>query len=201
MPVRDERGTGGRGLQERVRRDLAELPGLYCHCESLLVRFPPAFEQKVAGRATGSLTLDERVTDARRDIVAVLASWSGLVADERRVARPGRREVAQLSAFLAVHVDWLLAHPAGPCFAEELLAVAAAAREISRSDPARGPELSQCVEEGCDEPMMVIQAAHGTSSSVEVRCAAGHAWQARQWLHLARRLSARQAGDRSGAPA
>ncbi|MBO0806688.1 MAG: hypothetical protein J2P32_00085 [Actinobacteria bacterium] len=151
----------------------------------------------MARRATGGLSVDERVTDARHDIVAVLASWSALVADERRVTRPGRREVTQLSAFLAVHVDWLLAHPAGHSFAEELLAVAAAAREISRSDPARGPELSQCVEEGCDKPMTVIRAA----TSVEVRCAAGHAWQARQWLHLARRLSARQAGGRSGAHA
>jgi hypothetical protein len=170
--------------RERVRRDLAELPELYRHCESLLVRFPPAFTQRVAGSGTTGLVLDERVTEARRGIMAVLASWSGLVADERGVSRP-RRDAAELSAFLAVHLDWLLDHRAGPCFAEELLAAAAAAREVSGSGPRPGIELGRCVEEGCDNIMI---ATRGASSEFEVRCAAGHAWRPCQWLRLARRL-------------
>jgi hypothetical protein len=184
-----------RACYDRVRRDLAELPGLYCHCESLLVRFPPAFAQKVAGGRAAGVYLDERVTDARRDIVTVLASWSGLVSDERGVARPGRRDVADLSAFLVVHLDWLLAHPAGSCFADELVAVAAAARDISRSGPSSAMDLGRCVEEGCDHPMTATRAADG-SSCVEVRCAAGHVWRARQWLQLAHQLRVR-----SGVPA
>ncbi|HEX8007020.1 MAG TPA: hypothetical protein VF482_11395 [Trebonia sp.] len=177
----------GRGLRDRVRRDLAEVPELYQRCESLLVRFPPAFIQRVAGGGTAGLVLDERVTEARGGIVAVLASWSGLVADERGVSRP-RRDAAELSAFLAVHLDWLLDHPAGPCFAEELLAAAAAAREVSDSGPRPGVELGRCVEEGCDHAMI---ATRSPASELEVRCAAGHSWRARQWLRLARQLQVR----------
>jgi len=178
-------------LSDRLRRDLAEVPGLYQRCESLLVRFPPAFTQRVAGGGTTGLVLDERVTEARRDLVAVLASWSGLVADERSVTRP-RRDAAELAAFLAVHLDWLLAHPAGPCFAEELLAAAAAAREVSRSGPGAGIELGRCVEDGCDSTMIATRdTSSGTSSELEVRCAAGHAWRSRQWLRLARQIQVR----------
>ena len=201
MHVRDKRAPSGCGTlrsgpRERALRALAELPELYHDCESLLVRFPPAFAQRVAGGGSAGLFLDERVTDARRDIVALLASWSGLVADERGVTRPGRRDVTELSRFLAVHADWLLAHQVGSCFAEELLAVAASAREVSRSGPSRDIELGRCVERGCDNTMTAIRGADGTSSSVEVRCAAGHVWQACQWLQLARQLR-----GRSGVPA
>jgi hypothetical protein len=194
--VRDKRAPSGRGTlrsgpRERALRALAELPELYHDCESLLVRFPPAFAQRVAGGGSAGLFLDERVTDARRDIVAMLASWSGLVADERGVTRPGRRDVTELSRFLAVHADWLLAHQVGSCFAEELLAVAASAREVSQGVPSRDIELGRCVERGCDNTMTAIRGADGRSSSVEVRCAAGHVWQARQWLQLARQLRGR----------
>jgi hypothetical protein len=179
----------------RVRRDLAEAAELYQRCESLLVRFPPAFTQRVAGGGSTGLVLDEQVTEARRDLVAVLASWSGLVADERGVRRPGR-DAGELAAFLAVHLDWLLDHPAGSCFAAELGAAAAAAREASRSGSGPGIELGPCVAEGCDQ-MMVAASASGPAASasasagLEVRCGAGHAWAPRQWLRLARELEAR----------
>jgi hypothetical protein len=170
----------------RVRRDLAEAAELYQRCESLLVRFPPAFAQRLAGGGRTGLVLDEGVTEARRDLVAVLASWSGLVADERGVRRP-RRDAGELAAFLAVHLDWLLAHPAGSCFAAELRDAAAAAREVSSSSSGAGLELGPCVAEGCEQMMV---AARGLSV-LEVRCGAGHAWAPRQWLRLARSLEAR----------
>jgi hypothetical protein len=176
----------------RVRRDLAEAAELYQRCEALLVRFPPAFAQRVAGGGRTGLVLDEGVTEARRDLVAVLASWSGLVADERRVRRP-RRNAGELAAFLAVHLDWLLAHPAGSCFAAELRDAAAAAREVSSSGSGAGLELGPCVAEGCEQMMV---AARGLSV-LEVRCGAGHAWAPRQWLRLARSLEARSLEARS----
>jgi hypothetical protein len=179
---------------ERVRRDLAEVPELYRRCESLLVRFPPAFAQRVAGGGRTGLVLDEGVTEARRDLVAVLASWAGLVADERGVRRPGR-DAGELAAFLAVHLDWLLAHPAGSCFAAELRDAAAAAREVSRSGPGAGVELGPCVAEGCEHVMVAARVSSSASpsscSGLEVRCAAGHAWAPRQWLRLARELEGR----------
>lgn len=173
---------------DRLRRDLGELPELYQYCESLLVRFPPAFTQKPGDRRAAGLPLCEPVANARRDIVAVLASWSGLVADERGTTRPRRRDVRDLTAFLSGHIDWLLGHPAGLCFAEELVTVAADARRAS-GGPLVDVELGRCVAEGCDLPLTLARAGGGTSSSLEVHCAGGHVWQARQWLQLARQLS------------
>jgi hypothetical protein len=196
---------------ERVRRDLAEAPELYQRCESLLVRFPPAFAQRVAGGGSTGLVLDEGVTEARRDLVAVLACWAGLVADERGVRRPGR-DAGELAAFLAVHLDWLLAHPAGSCFVSELAAAAAAAREVSRNGSGAGVELGPCVAEGCEHVMVAARVSSSpassssssssscsssSSSGLEVRCAAGHAWAPRQWLRLARELEARSPEVRS----
>lgn len=193
--VAEDRLPVCRACRERLRRELTELPELYRTCESLLVRYPRAFAQRLAGSPAAGLSLHEPATNARRDIVAVLASWCALVADERLgVARPGCRDVSVLAAFLTAHVDWLLAHPAGSCFAEELVAVAAAAREVSRTGPAPAlpdVELGQCVEEGCDNNMIAARSADGRSSSVEVRCAAGHVWQAGQWLQLAGQLKGR----------
>jgi hypothetical protein len=51
---------------------------------------------------------------ARTRMLAVLSSWSGLVADERGVPGPGRREVVVLARFLRAHLDWLATHPALP---------------------------------------------------------------------------------------
>lgn len=183
-----------RACHKRVHRELAELPGLYLRCESLLASFPQTFVPKVANGAGGTATglvLDEAVVNARRDIVGLLASWSGLVADERKVGRPRRRDVTELSAFLAIHVDWLLAHQAGISFAQELVTVAATARAASRGGAALEIELGPCVEAGCEHVMIAKRAEGSKSSPVEVSCAAGHVWRTHQWLRLAHQVRAR----------
>jgi hypothetical protein len=180
-----------RACHKRVYRELAELPGLYLRCESLLAHFPQTFVPKVAGGAATGLVLDEAVVNARRDIVGLLASWSGLVADERKVGRPRRRDVTELSAFLAIHVDWLLAHQAGASFAQELVTVAATARAASRGGATLEIELGPCVEAGCEHVMIARRAEGATSSSVDVSCAAGHVWRTHQWLQLAHQVRAR----------
>lgn len=180
-----------------MRRELAELPGLYLRCESMLVRFPPALAQRVAGGGTTGLVLDEGVTSVRSDILCVLASWSGLVADERFVGRPGR-DVGEMAAFLVRHLDWLLAHQAGACFAAELVGVAGFAREVCGSGSGAGRELGRCVEDGCEQVMVAGPGSSGSGSAgsagsagLEVRCGAGHAWGPRQWLRLARQIQDR----------
>jgi hypothetical protein len=97
----------------RVRDDLGELPKLYEEFESSLTRFPFAFEERVSGGEMKGLCLNEASVDARREIISVLATWSGMVAEERRLAASPRRDVPDLAAFLTRHLDWLLAHPAG----------------------------------------------------------------------------------------
>jgi hypothetical protein len=171
-----------------VRSDLVELPTLYAECELALTPFPVAFKQKVRGGETTGLALNEAAADARTNIISRLASWSGMVADERGVARPARRDVPCLAAFLASHLDWLLAHPAGPDFVDEVAAMAATARRAGRPDAVPQLELGRCVEEDCDRPLFATTAAQDTRSSVQVRCESGHVWRSNEWLLLARRF-------------
>jgi hypothetical protein len=135
---------------ERVRDNMIELPKLYEECESDLTRFPFAFEERVSGSEVKGLCLNEASINARLDIISVLATWSAMVAEERGLTKPARRDVPDLAAFLTRHLDWLLAHSAGPYFADEVVAMTATARRASRSGPALRLSLGHCVEEDCD---------------------------------------------------
>ena len=172
----------------RVRDDLGELPKLYEEFESSLTRFPFAFEERVSGGEMKGLCLNEASVDARREIISVLATWSGMVAKERRLAASPRRDVPDLAAFLTRHLDWLLAHPAGPYFGDEVAVMTATARRASRSGAVLRLPLGRCVQKDCDGGLFAARTADAAPSSVEVRCAAGHVWRCHEWLVLARQL-------------
>ena len=131
------------------------------------------------------LCLDEESVDARSNITSVLATWSGMVAEERKITKPGGREVVGLAAFITHHLDWLLAQPTAPYFADEVMTITAAARRVSQPGSARRPPLGFCVEKGCDASLHVAGTATDARSSAQVRCENGHTWQAHEWLVLA----------------
>lgn len=118
--------------------------------------------------------LDEAAANARSDMKAVLASWCGMVADERGVTRLICRDVADLVGFLAIHLEWLFAHSAGPDFGDEIAAVTTAARRVCRRDQVMERALGRCVENDCTG-IIVAAAPEGASrASLEIRCDAGH---------------------------
>src|SRR6266851_359728 len=174
---------------ERVRDNMIELPKLDEEYESDLTRFPFAFEERVSGSEVKGLCLNEPSINARLDIISVLATWSAMVAEERGLTKPARRDVPDLAAFLTRHLDWLLAHSAGPYFADEVVAMAATARRASRSGPALRLSLGHCVEEDCNGALFATRIAEDAPSSVQVRCEAGHVWWSHEWLTLARQVS------------
>jgi hypothetical protein len=173
----------------RVRDDIAELPKLYEEFESSLIRFPYAFEERVSGGEVKGLGLNEASVNARSDIISVLATWAGMVTEERRLTRTIGRDVASLAAFLTRHLDWLLAHPTAPYFADEVATMAATARRASRPRSDLRLPLGYCVEEDCDASLYAAGTAADARSQAQVRCEAGHMWQAHEWLMLASRIS------------
>lgn len=172
----------------RVRDDIAELPQLYRECESALTRFPFAFGLKVRGGERRGLALNEAAVNARLNIESVLTTWSKVVAGERRLTKLARRDVTDLATFLSAHLDWLLAHPVGANFADDIAAVAATARRASRPGAALHLNLGQCVHQDCGGPMFATRSAQDGPSSLQVRCEAGHVWRPDEWLLLARRV-------------
>jgi hypothetical protein len=165
--------------------NIFELPKLYGELDSSLIRFPFALEERVGGGEVKGLCLNEASVNARFDIMSVLATWSGMVAQERRVTRPADRDVTGLAVFLSRHLDWLLAHHAGACFADELAVTTATARQAGRRDSAPHLSLGCCVEDDCGEALYATGIGADARSSAQVRCEAGHVWQPHEWLVLA----------------
>lgn len=177
-----------RGCRAEVATELARLPGLYDDCQQT-----PAYSSRpVAGRTRRrrgvrpGIPLDEAAADARSNIIGVLAAWSALVADERGVIKPTRREAADLARFLIVHMDWLLSHPAAAEFAAEVTTAARAASRAAEVVPERRTRLGGCPEPGCGASVV--------ARAGEVSCEAGHSWLPHQWLILSRQLSSREDG-------
>ncbi|MFJ9840748.1 hypothetical protein ACIRYZ_09810 [Kitasatospora sp. NPDC101155] len=144
---------------------------------------------RVSGsRGSGGLRVDDEVVESRSAILGCLASWTELVTDELGVARPARRQPADLAAFLVDHLDWLVRHSACADFSAEVSAVAARARRSAHVQPALRIDLGRCVHPDCQEDMTTAPAGGAERRGREVRCAAGHVWQAHQWLQLARQI-------------
>ncbi|SFW78349.1 hypothetical protein [Amycolatopsis australiensis] len=178
------------GCRNRIAADLAELPRLYDDCESLLIAAPRALTEKVSGRFVKDAQLNDTAVSVRSDMVAILASWAGLVTAERAVTRPARRDVATLASFVAAHLDWLLAHPAAADFVDEVTTLARAARQAAQPGARIHLELGQCVRPGCESALFATTHGDGgTSLTGHVRCESGHVWKAHQWLPLADRLA------------
>ena len=133
--------------------------------------------------------------------MALLASWAGLVISERRLSAAPRRSVTGLSSFLATHLNWLVAHPAASDFAEEVCGAVRMAHTAAQPAPSLHIELGTCIQPGC-ESALYATGRTGDDRPMhqhQVRCGAGHAWSARDWLLVAHRLeqSGRGAGQRS----
>jgi hypothetical protein len=175
--------------RERTGADLADLPRLYDECESLLIAAPRALAEKVSGRVATDVHLNESAVAVRSDIVAILASWAGLIVAERAVAKPVRRDVAMLAGFVARHLDWLFAHPAAADFADEVTALAKLARRTAQPGAQIHLELGKCVRPGCESTLFATTHGDGgVALTGHVRCDSGHVWEAHQWLPLAHRL-------------
>lgn len=168
-------------MSKTVARDLAALPDLYDACEAVLAGCPRTTDRRVSGGLPRGLNLHEGALRARSRMLAVLASWSGLVACERGVSGPARREVAALSGFLLAHLDWLAAHPAADDFTDEIRGIAAEAREAACRDSVVRRDLGACPRTACGRPVL---ATLGAGGPVNVRCEAGHALPTHQWLLL-----------------
>ncbi|MQA07456.1 MAG: hypothetical protein GEU98_02690 [Pseudonocardiaceae bacterium] len=115
----------------------------------------------------------------------MLASWAALVVDERAVSGPGGRNVGELAAFLATHLDWLGAHPAAQDFADEIAELAHAADNVLHPNPTLHMELGPCAEPGCDQMVSATVRAEDAHLPPQVGCSAGHVCQPHQWLLMA----------------
>lgn len=170
--------------EQGLARDLTRLPGLYDECGRRLTgSHAHSTSDRTSGGPLPGMPFNTAAADVRKAILAMLSSWSSLVADERGLAPPARR-VADLSRFLLRHVPWLITHAAAAEATHEIAALAGRARKVAEPAPRRRVRIGACVERDCRGELASVRPG-------EIACSsdAAHRWGAEEWTRLSRRLS------------
>lgn len=182
--------------QDRLTRDLLNLPALYADCSNSnggsgadVVRIIKKTPRKSATRDS----MNPAAAEVRTTIRTVLASWAGLVADERRLRRPAR-DIPTLARFLGRHLEWLTCHPAAGDLAEEVRDLTRTARDIAYPDSVRRVPVGGCPEDGCTGDLFAHIRAQDDLLPSEIICTLSscHSWPVTWWTRLARRIHTRQ---------
>ncbi|WP_329563716.1 hypothetical protein [Kitasatospora sp. NBC_01266] len=181
------RATSGTRLCTACRatllRDLAALPELHAESEEFLqTGSTDSVPQRITGSREQRLPVSSGALEARHDAVARLSSWTQAVLDEVPSARAPRRTVADMADFLGRHADWLAAHRAAGCAADEIAATAAALRALSAAPQTGLVPLGQCSEPGCTAPVSMPSRGGEAVVLRGPMCAAGHVLTPLQWL-------------------
>jgi hypothetical protein len=178
-----------RACREGFTAGLESLPGLYHECGRRLGGF-----DRPRGHAAGSgpmpgMPFNAAAADVRARILSVLGSWSGMVAEERRVTAP-ERSVGALVTFLGRHVNWIAAHPAAIEATDEVAQLVRAARRVAYPNPIHRVAIGGCVEVGCGGELVAFVHPHEPRLPAEIRCDAdpGHSWLEHHWMHLSHRM-------------
>jgi hypothetical protein len=179
-----------RACHDRLKAGLAGLPDLYAGCEQALTGSRYQLIEWVSGWRPSGIVLDDAAVTVRADMVAVLASWAGLIASERGVPAPRQqREIGRLVAFLTEHLDWLSAHLAAGDFAGEVADLTRAAQNVISPDTAMYVKLGPCEQPGCGKPVFVRIGAADQALPDQVSCEAGHGVPPERWLLRSRELA------------
>lgn len=191
------------GCHRRLALGIRVLPDLYRDCERVLGgASAKGLRERTSGGPLPGLPFNPAAAEARAAILAVLGSWSGLVAQERRLAPP-ERSITHLSVFLLRHADWLAAHPAAAEATREVARLVTRARRVAHPEQVRRIGLGGCVEPGCDGTLSATVRTGAPAAYPTVSCDADprHAWAGHQWTALRRLMPQHAAAARGEAAA
>jgi hypothetical protein len=183
------------GLTTRLK----QLPELYHDCERALGGgTATGLRERTTGGSLPGLPFNEAAAEVRGAILTTLASWSGLVADQRGLSAP-RRDATELCAFLVRHARWMAAHPAAAEMTEEVARLVKAAHRVTRSGPQRRIALGACVEAECGGQLVASLSGHAASTNTAtIQCDAepSHRWAGRHWSEILGRVAEKTAAER-----
>lgn len=169
---------------KEVERNLRALPVLHQEC---LHRATSSPRRTNPTRVSGSRTrdhLDVSALDARLNILTVLESWAGMVAEKLETAAPPR-SVPQLAHFLTRHLPWLAAQPPAADFVNEIHGLVGELRQVIDPEPAeRHTLLRKCVVDNCNGTISAAPKSGTAAGAGSLKCSSGHSWEMREWLVL-----------------
>lgn len=178
-----------RACWDNLATGLKRIPRLYYECGRLLAGSDQPRDRTSGGPMPG-IPFNAAAADVRETIRGVLASWSGMIVEERRVTKPART-VSALAKFLAHHVDWMAAHSTATEVTDEVTQLVRSAHHVAYPNPARRMPIGACVEQGCSGELFALVHPQELLLPPAINCDADpcHSWLAHQWMQLSRRLS------------
>ncbi|MBL3808341.1 helix-turn-helix domain-containing protein [Streptomyces sp. BRB081] len=172
------------GCRTRLAETLRRLPELYRECGERHFRTPaPAWAERPTPRRHTASTLHATAADVRHRLLGVLASWAGM-AVESTGARPPRRAVGDLCAFLHGQLGFLVRHPAAGEFATEVAEAHAGVLRVARPESAVARTvLGRCAAAGCGG-RLTARPARDRDDPARVECETdpAHSWSVWEWL-------------------
>lgn len=189
------RGRAGNGwfvcevCRDHLANDLLNLPALYADCNGVTAREAVCVIRKVRRKGSTTDCMTPAAAEIRSAIRTVLASWAGLVADERRLEPPAR-DIAALARFLGKHVAWLTRHPAAGDVVDEIRDLTRAARGIAYPDTIRRVYIGCCPAGDCDGELVALIRSRNDQRPSEIVCTISrdHSWPITRWTKLARQV-------------
>lgn len=139
--------------------------------------------QRTSGSREPGLRFNARVADARNTVRQVLVGWARVVSEERGVGLPADDNHA-IAAYLALHAQWLAAHPAAKEAADELREAAhGEPLRVARPSGARVMALCPCPRPECPGDVHAIIRPDDPLLPRLLRCDEDeeHVWPAERW--------------------
>ncbi|MGW6055058.1 hypothetical protein [Streptomyces sp. NPDC055189] len=180
--------------------EIQQLPGLYRECEDVLTGTRSVrLRSKITGGSLPGIPLNTAAVEVRSEVLTLLATWSCLVAEERRVTPPPYT-VDGMTAFLSRHVSWLGAHPAVGEASEEIARAHARARRVARPEVPHRLTVGPCAQRGCEGTLNALLYGRAGERSDTIVCDLdpAHSWPGHEWTRLQQLLESGPAGAEAG---
>jgi hypothetical protein len=179
--------------RDRLISNLENLPALYSDCNRAASQQVVHVIRKVSRKSATADSMSPAAAEIRTAILTILASWAGLVADERRV-QPPARDTPALAGFLCRHIEWLTHHPAAGDIADEIQDLVRVARSIAYPNGVRRVHVGCCPAGDCDGDLIALIRPRDDLLPSEIVCtvASGHAWPVTWWRKLARQIQVKE---------
>jgi hypothetical protein len=173
----------------RIATDATKCADLHHELESALAA-PERPGEHTSGTPTHGTSINERALIMRAEIRHTMASWCRLIAEERGIGLPADH-IDAIGAYLALHREWLSAHPAAPDCADELASLAHRAHNVAYPSGARSFPVGPCPESGCEATVRVVLRRIDAVLPSELVCDAEqpHSWPASRWRELGRTIT------------
>lgn len=177
--------------RDRLVKDLRNLPVLYSDCNGGVAPEVVRAIRRVPRKSPNTDSMSPAAAEIRSAICSVLASWAGMVADERRLEPPAR-DIPALTRFLCRHVEWLTRHPAAGDMVDEIRDLTRTARSIAYPNSIRRIHIGSCPDGDCDgELVALIRSREELPSEIVCTISPDHSWPVTRWTSLARQVRAK----------